>query len=341
MEKPRRPASEQPKANPEPAEKAGKQQSVDPVGSSQKAFFFCGVILAMFALAIWAGRKIHGAWRWQRICAESDAFLHALEQGDEMPVAETHLPLLDNERAYFCAQSSLYETRAVRLYHASHPGFRVTRGVWIGGTRGYSVSRQEWTRIDSGILTVTNRRLVFEGQYETRIFNLRRIMVVNPTRDSVEVSVENRQKSMVFEAKNPLILASILRICCRVLEMAHERVPEPEPAGRGAESGRTHHSAPPPREEPPPEPEEKQRRWRSPEPKVESEEAVHGHVLGLTGKVTFADIRREYRQRMLEYHPDKVAALGPKLRALAEEETKKINAAYAFFANKYAPRGGA
>ena len=64
-------------------------------------------------------------------------------------------------------------------------------------------------------------------------------------------------------------------------------------------------------------------------------EAFHARVLGLRGRVTFDDIRRHYRQRMLEYHPDKVASLGPKLREVAEEETKRINAAYEFFEGKY------
>jgi DnaJ-domain-containing protein 1 len=31
---------------------------------------------------------------------------------------------------------------------------------------------------------------------------------------------------------------------------------------------------------------------------------------------------------MQEYHPDKAAALGPKLRALAKEEAQRINDAY-------------
>ena len=67
-----------------------------------------------------------------------------------------------------------------------------------------------------------------------------------------------------------------------------------------------------------------------------SDETSHARVLGLRGRVTFADIKRHYRERMLEYHPDKVAALGPKLRELAENESKKINAAYEFFTAKYA-----
>jgi DnaJ-domain-containing protein 1 len=64
-------------------------------------------------------------------------------------------------------------------------------------------------------------------------------------------------------------------------------------------------------------------------------EEIHGCVLGLCGKVTFADIKRQYYQRITEYHPDKVASLGPKLREVADEETKKINAAYEFFRAKY------
>jgi DnaJ-domain-containing protein 1 len=38
---------------------------------------------------------------------------------------------------------------------------------------------------------------------------------------------------------------------------------------------------------------------------------------------------------MTEYHPDKVASLGPELRALAEKKSKEINAAYEFFKKRY------
>jgi hypothetical protein len=50
-------------------------------------------------------------------------------------------------------------------------------------------------------------------------------------------------------------------------------------------------------------------------------------TLGVKGRVGPAEIRTAYRKRMSEYHPDKVNSLGPKIRALAEEETKEINTA--------------
>ncbi len=49
------------------------------------------------------------------------------------------------------------------------------------------------------------------------------------------------------------------------------------------------------------------------------------------GTVTADDLRRQYRRLVVAYHPDRVAGLGAKLQRLAEEETKAINEAYAFF----------
>lgn len=41
------------------------------------------------------------------------------------------------------------------------------------------------------------------------------------------------------------------------------------------------------------------------------------------------DIRAAYKRRISEYHPDKVEQLGSKIKQLAEEETRRINQAYA------------
>ncbi|MEI9895398.1 MAG: J domain-containing protein [Chthoniobacter sp.] len=329
----RRPALEPATSNDEGDKNSDALSQVAQLG------MFLALSVVGLVISIWIGRKFERAQRWKRVCAESDQFLSLLEEGHAIPTRKTHVLLLDDERAYYCAPTSLYETRAVRHYQSSHAGFRVAKGVWMSGSQGYSVSSQEWTLIDSGTLTVTNRRLVFDGAKETRALMLRRIVAVESLRDSVALGVENRQKRMVFSAANPLILASIIGISCRALEMSSRGVPEPDATSGGFEQDRTGHTVPPPREPPPRASEKKQRRRSSPPPKVESEEVSHGRVLGLSGKVTFADIKRQYRQRMLEYHPDKVAALGSKLRALAEEESKKINAAYAFFSDRYAPRG--
>ncbi len=51
-------------------------------------------------------------------------------------------------------------------------------------------------------------------------------------------------------------------------------------------------------------------------------------VLGVSADASMDAIRRAYQQRIAEYHPDKVAALGAELRELAERKSKEINLAY-------------
>ncbi len=65
------------------------------------------------------------------------------------------------------------------------------------------------------------------------------------------------------------------------------------------------------------------------------DERYYAEILGLQGRYTHDDIRQAYRNRSLEYHPDKVAHLGEKIRQAAEEEMKRINEAYAFFRAHY------
>ena len=58
-------------------------------------------------------------------------------------------------------------------------------------------------------------------------------------------------------------------------------------------------------------------------------------ALGLSGDLTMEGIRSAYRQRIAAYHPDKVAHLGPKLRDVAETESKRLNIAYQYFEERY------
>jgi len=51
-------------------------------------------------------------------------------------------------------------------------------------------------------------------------------------------------------------------------------------------------------------------------------------VLELRAPVTNKEIQGAYKKKMAEYHPDKVADRGAKLRQVAEEETKRITAAF-------------
>jgi hypothetical protein len=175
------------------------------------------VLVAVIALTIWiaAAKAKRRRERRARIFAEARAFMADVEKSRTLPTVGANVLLKSGEAAFYSALSALYETRAVGHYQAGHSGFRVARGVYIGTTSGRSTSTQEWSRIDTGRLTVTNKRLIFDGGSQERTAQLSKIVSVESSPTGIEVSVEGRQKRMVFEAANPLILASIIHICCQ------------------------------------------------------------------------------------------------------------------------------
>lgn len=58
------------------------------------------------------------------------------------------------------------------------------------------------------------------------------------------------------------------------------------------------------------------------------EESHWWNILGVPASATVEEVKSAYREAIKKYHSDKVAGLGQKLQALAEEESKRINAAY-------------
>jgi len=71
---------------------------------------------------------------------------------------------------------------------------------------------------------------------------------------------------------------------------------------------------------------------RNPEPHAKHADTIVGsswnEVLGVQQTASIEEITAAWKTRLKEYHPDRVATLGPRLRELAEEETKALNAAY-------------
>jgi len=49
----------------------------------------------------------------------------------------------------------------------------------------------------------------------------------------------------------------------------------------------------------------------------------------------FSKIKSTYRTAIARYHPDKVSAMGPEIREVAETKAKEINHAYEFFRKKF------
>jgi DnaJ-domain-containing protein 1 len=51
-------------------------------------------------------------------------------------------------------------------------------------------------------------------------------------------------------------------------------------------------------------------------------------VLGVSPTASINEIKTAYRERVRQYHPDRVEGLGHELREVAEQKMKQLNAAY-------------
>ena len=81
--------------------------------------------------------------------------------------------------------------------------------------------------------------------------------------------------------------------------------------------------------------EEEKRRQEERRRRAAETEARYADILGVAPGASFAEIKKAYHQRVMEYHPDRVAGLGEEIRKVAEEKTKAINEAFAYFENKF------
>ena len=184
------------------------------------------VVFGLLGLFLWwsaASRKAAREEQRSRALGNLEAaraFWKAAElRGGLLPVEST-LFLKNGEQAFFCEKVELMEPRAVRTGTGNRVGFRVARGVWVSTGTSTSESNDVWKRLDEGMLTITNRRIVFDGQMGTRNLDLAKLVSVSPRADGIEVAVENRQKSSGFTCANPLKPWIVANVCARVPDPA-------------------------------------------------------------------------------------------------------------------------
>ncbi|WP_426747103.1 DnaJ domain-containing protein [Myxococcus faecalis] len=84
---------------------------------------------------------------------------------------------------------------------------------------------------------------------------------------------------------------------------------------------------------------EEPRREEEPAPRPQAPPPSPWEVLGVVRGAPLADVKRAYLALVAQYHPDKVAQLGPKLQALAQEETRRIIEAWEHIRKHSRPSG--
>ena len=64
-------------------------------------------------------------------------------------------------------------------------------------------------------------------------------------------------------------------------------------------------------------------------------EAGFAETLGLEKPYSEKEMKSAYRKLIAQYHPDRVSAMGPEIKEVAETKAKEINEAYEYFRNKF------
>ena len=116
----------------------------------------------------------------------------------------------DGQRYLFSQPADLIETRRYRVSNHFGGGRRIQGlGTLVAG-QSRARSYDEWRKIDSGALYLTDRELIFIGQRYSRIFPLRDILDLAVDPLHAHVTSKRREKAVIF-ACNGLILDLIIR----------------------------------------------------------------------------------------------------------------------------------
>ncbi len=142
----------------------------------------------------------------------ANTFMEEVKQKRALPTVYSSLMLEKDENAFFEEHSTFAEPRAVRRSTGSGVGFRVMKGVYMGGYSGRSESNQEWKLIDNGTLTLTNHRLIFRGTKENKMIPLNKILSITNTLESIEIAIDGKAKAVAFSVENSYIWASTIQI---------------------------------------------------------------------------------------------------------------------------------
>jgi len=171
-------------------------------------FFYTILLIAIFVgIACSVLRRSRARERLKAMREEAEDFFRDLQLRKKLPVVFVDIVLKKGEVAIFDEPSTLYETRAYRVYGGG--GTRI-RGVYIGG--GASESHQRLREIDSGRIILTNQRLIFDGSTENRALNLADIISASSWSDAIEISSSRRQRSQIYTVSNPIIWQQVIQM---------------------------------------------------------------------------------------------------------------------------------
>lgn len=138
-------------------------------------------------------------------------------------VNDGRLPIVDGprlmtkqgEEVHLEVHASLMKEVVHREYRGGSSGVSVPLGLGIrfntGGFRGRSVVLGTSLQVaDSGLLSVTDRRLVYHGQRKTQESRYDRLVSLEAYTDGIRVGVSNRQNASLYRVPSGAVVAAVV-----------------------------------------------------------------------------------------------------------------------------------
>ena len=83
-------------------------------------------------------------------------------------------------------------------YYGGSARIRVCKGVSIGGGKGVPVKEEYIATLDTGRLTLTNKRIIFSGERKSTTIQLSKLVAIDRYRDAIDLTKENAVKKTMF-----------------------------------------------------------------------------------------------------------------------------------------------
>ena len=112
----------------------------------------------------------------------------------------THAFLKRNERLIFAVDGITLAEERKRKFKGAYVGvsFRVARGVYLRPGVFSAGSEAKLTAIDQGAFTLTNKRIVFTGERQSRDFPLSAINALIPGEDGIAINRKGKQRTECY-----------------------------------------------------------------------------------------------------------------------------------------------
>jgi len=124
------------------------------------------------------------------------------------PAVTSPLELKKGESACFVCPAVLARIQSRTQFVGSSSGFSFPIGhtgirYRVGSFRGHPIQQQSLTRLDTGLLVVTNQRLAFVGQSKSVAIQLTKVVHVEAYTDAVAVLHEGKENADYFLTTTP------------------------------------------------------------------------------------------------------------------------------------------